>query len=421
MTRKVLTAFLLGSSILGTAGIALAQDKTITIESWRNDDLPIWQEKLIPAFEAKNPGIKVVFAPSAPTEYNAALNAKLDAGSAGDLITCRPFDASLELYNKGHLANITDLPGMENFSDVAKSAWTTDDGSADFCVPMASVIHGFMYNIDAFEKLGIAIPATEEEFFAALDKIKADGTYIPMAMGTKDQWEAATMGYYNIAPNYYKGEDGRLALIKGEQKLTDPQWVEPFATLAKWKPYLGDGFEAQSYPDSQNLFTLGRAAIYPTGSWEISGFTTQIAGTFKMGAFAPPVRKAGDTCYISDHNDIAIGLNSKSPNADAAKTFLSWVASPEFATIYANALPGFFSMSSAPVKMEDPIAQEFVSWREKCKPTIRHSYQILGRGTPNLDLEIWRESANVINGSQTPEGAAEVLQKGLDSWFKPAK
>jgi raffinose/stachyose/melibiose transport system substrate-binding protein len=415
----MLTALLLSSSILGTAGIAMAQDKTITIESWRNDDLAIWQEKLIPAFEAKNPGIKVVFSPSAPTEYNAALNAKLDAGSAGDLITCRPFDASLELYNKGHLADLSTLPGMENFSDVAKSAWTTDDGSADFCVPMASVIHGFIYNKDAFDQLGIAVPTTEAEFFAALDKIKADGTYIPMAMGTKDLWEAATMGYQNIGPTYWKGEEGRLALIKGEQKLTDPQWVEPFATLAKWKDYLGDGFEAQSYPDSQNLFTLGRAAIYPSGSWEISVFNPQ--AQFKMGAFPPPVKNAGDTCYISDHNDIGIGLNAKSPNADAAKTFLSWVASPEFATIYANALPGFFSLSSTPVKMEDPLAQEFVSWREKCKPTIRSTYQILSRGTPNLENETWVKSANVINGTETPEAAAAELQKGLDSWFKPVK
>jgi raffinose/stachyose/melibiose transport system substrate-binding protein len=308
---------------------------------------------------------------------------------------------------------------MDKFSDVAKAGWSTDDGKTTFCVPVASVIHGFIYNKDAFDKLGIQPPATEDEFFAALDKIKADGTYTALDLGTKDQWEAATMGYYNIAPNYYKGEEGRLALIKGEQKLTDPQWVEPFAALAKWKDYLGDGFEAQSYPDSQNLFTLGRAAIYPAGSWEISGFNTQ--AQFKMGTFPPPVKNAGDTCYISDHNDIAIGLNAKSPNAEAAKTFLSWVASPEFATIYANALPGFFSMSSTPVKMEDPLAQEFVSWRDKCKSTIRHSYQILGRGTPNLDLEIWRESANVINGSQTPEGAAEGLQKGLDSWYKPAK
>ncbi|MCG7508924.1 ABC transporter substrate-binding protein [Mesorhizobium retamae] len=419
MKTKLLTALLLGSSVLGFAGVASAADVTLNIESWRNDDLGIWKDKLIPAFEAKNPGIKVVFAPSSPTEYDAALGAKLAAGSAGDLITCRPFDKSLELYKKGNLADLTKLPGMENFSDVAKSAWTTDDGAATFCVPMASVIHGFIYNKEAFEKLGLKVPETRDEFFAALDKIKADGTYIPMAMGTKDLWEAATMGYQNIGPNYWKGEEGRLALIKGEQKLTDKDWVEPFAELAKWKPYLGDGFEAQTYPDSQNLFTLGRAAIYPAGSWEIGLFNTQ--AQFKMGAFPPPVGKAGDTCYISDHTDIGIGLNAASKNADAAKTFLSWVASPEFASIYANALPGFFSLNSTAVKMEDPLAQEFVSWREKCKPTIRSTYQVLSRGTPNLENETWVESANVINGTDTPEVAAEKLQKGLDGWYKPAK
>ncbi|RVH51521.1 extracellular solute-binding protein, partial [Sinorhizobium meliloti] len=207
--------------------------------------------------------------------------------------------------------------------------------------------------------------------------------------------------------------------LKGEQKLTDEPWVEPFRVLAKWKDYLGDGFEAQTYPDSQNLFTLGRAAIYPAGSWEISGFNTQ--AEFKMGAFPPPVKKAGDTCYISDHNDIGIGLNAKSKNADAAKTFLTWVASPEFAEIYANALPGFFSLNSTAVKMSDPLAQEFVSWREKCKPTIRSTYQILSRGTPNLENETWVMSANVINGTDTPEAAAKKLQDGLDSWFKPVK
>ena len=309
---------------------------------------------------------------------------------------------------------------MENFSDVAKSAWQTDDGKATFCVPMASVIHGFIYNKDAFDKLGITVPTTEDEFFAALDKIKADGTYIPMAMGTKDHWEAATMGYQNIGPNYWKGEEGRLALIKGEQKLTDPQWVEPYATLAKWKPYLGDGFEAQTYPDSQNLFTLGRAAIYPAGSWEISA--VQHAGAVQDGRL-PAAGEEGrrHLLHLRPHRHRASASTPRAPNADAAKTFLSWVASPEFATIYANALPGFFSLSSTPVKMEDPLAQEFVSWREKCKSTIRSTYQILSRGTPNLENETWVESANVINGTETPEAAAKKLQDGLDSWYKPAK
>ena len=415
--KSTLRFALLTSTLL--AGAAQAEDVTLTIESWRNDDLAIWQEKLIPAFEAAHPGIKVVFAPTAPAEYNAVLNSKLDAGSAGDLVTCRPFDASLELYNKGQLADLSGLGAMANFSDVAKSAWQTDDGKATFCVPMASVIHGFIYNADAFAELGIEVPKTEAEFFAALDKIKADGTYIPMAMGTNDQWEAATMGYNNIGPNYWKGEEGRKALIAGTQKLTDEAWVAPFRQLAKWKDYLGDGFEAQTYPDSQNLFTLGRAAIYPAGSWEISGFNTQ--ASFKMGAFAPPVQAAGDTCYISDHTDIALGMNAKSAHPEQTKAFLEWVGSPEFATLYANALPGFFSLNSTPVTMEDPLAKEFVSWRETCQPTIRSTYQILSRGTPNLENETWNASANVIKGTETPEDAAKRLQDGLASWYAPQK
>jgi raffinose/stachyose/melibiose transport system substrate-binding protein len=414
------TAFrvaLLGTTLL--AGAASAQESvTLTIESWRNDDLAIWNETIIPAFEAQNPGIDVQFAPTAPAEYNAALNSKLQAGSAGDIITCRPFDASLELFNQGHLADLSDLSAMANFSDVAKSAWTTDDGSATFCVPMASVIHGFMYNKDAFEELGLEEPTTVDEFFAVLDAIKEDGTYIPMAMGSNDQWEAATMGYQNIGPNYWGGEEGRLALIAGEQKLTDEQWVAPFEQLARWKDYLGDGFEAQTYPDSQNLFTLGRAAIYPTGSWEIGVFEPLV--DFEMGAFPPPVPAEGDTCYISDHTDIGIGMNANTENAEAARTFLEWVGSPEFASLYGNALPGFFPLSNGEITLENPLAQEFISWRDECESTIRSTYAILSRGTPNLENETWNASANVINGTETPADAAARLQEGLESWYTPA-
>jgi raffinose/stachyose/melibiose transport system substrate-binding protein len=398
------------------SGIALAET-TLTIESWRNDDADLWTNTIIPAFEKAHSDIKVVFNPTAPTEYNAALNSRLEGGTAGDLITCRPFDASLGLYDKGQLASLNDLPGMDNFSDVAKSAWTTDDGKNTFCVPMASVIHGFIYNKKIFAELGLSPPKTMDEFHAVLDKIKADGKYTAIDLGTADQWEAATMGFQNIGPNYWLGEDGRKGLIAGTAKFTDKPYVATWAELAKWAPYMGDGYQAQKYPDSQNLFTLGRAAIYPAGSWDITTFEKQ--SDFEFGAFPPPVQKAGDTCYISDHTDIAIGLNAKSKNADAAKTFLSWVASPDFAGIYANALPGFFPLSNAKVELKDKVAQEFVSWRGVCKSTIRNSYQILSRGTPNLENELWNVSAQVLNGKMKPEDAAAQIQKGLDSWYKP--
>ena len=393
---------------------------TLTIESWRNDDLQIWEDTIIPAFNKKYPNIEVVFAPTAPAEYNGVLNTKLEGGTAGDLITCRPFDASLALYDKGYLAPLNDLAGMANFNDVAKSAWITDDGKNVFCVPMASVIHGFFYNKEAFKDAGIEkTPATEEEFFAALQALKDKGTYIPMAMGTSDLWEAATMGFQNIGPNYWKGEEGRKALLDGSGKYTDQAYVDTWAQLAKWAPFLPEGFQSVKYPDSQVLFTSGKAAIYPTGSWEISVFEKDAA--FEMGIFKPPLPAGADKCYISDHTDIALGMNANTKNPEAAKIFLSWVASQEFAELYSNALPGFFTLSNLPITLQDPLAQEFLSWRGECESTIRNSYQILSRGEPNLENELWAVSAAVINGTMTPEEAAQQIQAGLESWYVPAK
>lgn len=199
MTRimKTTTATL-ALCVAGAA--ALAQDATLTIESWRSEDQAIWDDVLIPAFEDSHPGIEVQFTPTSPTEYNAALNARLDGGTGGDLITCRPFDGSLALYQRGQLSDISDIDGLDNFPDFAKAAWQTDDGSATFCVPMASVIHGFIYNAEAFAELGLEEPETEDEFFAVLDAFADDGTYTPLAIGSADQWEAATMAYTNIGP-----------------------------------------------------------------------------------------------------------------------------------------------------------------------------------------------------------------------------
>lgn len=351
---------------------------TITIESWRNDDLSIWQDVLIPAFNKHHPEIEVIFAPTPPAEYNSSLNAKLEGGSAGDLITARPFDASLKLFQLGFLASLNDLPGLDGFSDVAKSAWITDDGSDVFAVPMASVIHGFIYNAELFKELGLKEPETEAEFLAVCEAIKADGRMAAICMGTADLWEAATMGFQNIGPNYWKGETGRKALIDGSGKYTDPAYVKVWESLAKWAPYLPNGFEAQTYPDSQNLFTLGKAAIYPAGSWEISLFNEQ--ADFEMGVFPPYKVNAGDTLYISDHTDIALGMNAATKNPEACRTFLEWMSTKEFAELYSNALPGFFSLSDYQLTLDDPMAQEFISWRQIAETTIRNSYQILGRG-----------------------------------------
>lgn len=408
-----------GLVILGLClgGTAAAEKTVISIESWRAEDQAIWDNLILPVFETQHPDIDVEFKPTTATEYNAALNARLAGGTAGDIITCRPFDNALAMYEAGGLADISSLQGLANFSDVAKAAWSTDAGDATFCVPMASVIHAFMYNKDAFAELNLSVPETEAEFYAVLDKINEDGSYIPMAMGTKDQWEAATMGYTNVGPTYWHGEEGRLGLLSGEAKFTDDVFVEGFRQMAKWAPYLGNGYQAQGYTDSQNLFTLGRAAIYPTGSWEITGF--QENADFELGAFAPPSKEAGGKCYISDHTDIGIGMNAATENKEAVMTFLEWAASAEFASLLTNAAPGFFSLAQHDITVENPLAQEFIAMRGTCESTIRVAHQILSRGEPSLGNQLWTLTANVINGTQTPEEAAKEAQSNLDGWYKP--
>ncbi len=137
------------------------------IESWREDG-DIWNNKIIPAFTAQYPNIKVEYKHTVATEYNDQLNQRLKGGNAGDIITCRPFDDSLKLYQAGHLEDLTDVDGMENFPSFAQSAWQTDDGAVTFCLPLASVIHGFFYNKAIFSELGLQEPKTVAEFFCCI-------------------------------------------------------------------------------------------------------------------------------------------------------------------------------------------------------------------------------------------------------------
>ncbi len=384
---------------------------TLVLDSWRDDDRVVWEDTIIPAFEAVHPDIRIEFRASAPTDYDSVLRTRLEAGTAGDLITCRPFDASVALYEAGYLADLDSLAGMKHFSDVAKSAWQTDSGATTFCVPVASVIHGFLYNQTTFHRLALEIPKTEAMFFAILEKLLIDETLVPMAMGLQDRWEAATLGYNNIGPTYWQGEEGRRQLIKGQQKLTDESWIAPFRTLSRWERYLGKDFRTRSYRDSQDLFVGGGAAIYPAGSWEISGFKAR--ARFNIGAFPPPVNEAGDTCYISDHMDMGIGLNTASQNGVAARKFLNWVTSAQFASLYANALPGFLPLAEHLVEIDDPLARTFLSWREQCQSTIRFASQYFLRGRLNLEQEIWDASVAAIAGTAKAEELGARLQNAL--------
>lgn len=402
--------------MLFAVGVAQAQDKVeLVMGSWRTEDITAW-DNILAVFEAANPNIDVKFEPTLNTEYNATIQTAVEAKTGPDLITCRPFDITLGWYQSGGLVDIKDIDGLSHFSDVALGAWSTDDKSATYCVPMASVIHGFIYNKDIFAELGLEVPTTESEFFAVLDAIKAAGI-TPLDITTKDSWTTQTMGFNNMWPNFAGGEAARLGVIDGSMKLTDPGFVAALATVARWKDYLPEGHESIGYADAQQIFPLGLAAIYPSGSWEIPLFES--IADFEMGAFKPYTPDGATECSISDHVDIAVGMNANGAHQAEARIFLEWLTTQEFAQAYSDNQPGFFSLSDHEVTLTDPLAAEFVSWRQECGSTIRLFDQYLSRGEPGGNRLSDENVYLMVQGSKTPEEVAQIIQDGLDEWYKP--
>ena len=316
------------------------------------------------SFEARIPISKVTFAPTAPTAYDAALNAKLEAGTAGDLITCRPFDLALKLFNAGRFVDLTSMPGMENFGPAARTAWTTDDGKNTFCVPINSTISGFIYNKNIFQELGLQDPTTEDEFFALLEKIKAGGKYVPLATGTADQWETTTMGYDNIGPNYWRGEEGRKAVIAGTQKLTDEPWVARRCTLKRWADYMGDGFEARSYRTARTCSRSAARRSSRRGLGRFRSSRSRATSRWTPSARRCPRRETRASSRPSRHGH---GRQRRLLRTkEAATKFVGWMATPEFAQLLVGALPGFYSLSNHDVKIDNPLAAKFLTWRKDC-------------------------------------------------------
>ncbi len=229
----------------------------------------------------------------------------------------------------------------------------------------------------------------------------------PLAIGTKEGWTTTSMGSDNIGPNFWGGDQARLDLIAGKRKANDAGFLAAWTALSKWAPFLPEGHEAISYTDSQGLFTSGKAAIFPAGSWEIAGFEKD--ASFKMGAFAAPPPAGAKEASVSDEIDIAMGANAKSAHLDEAKKFVEYLTTEEFATVYSQGLPGFFSLSDYKIKLDDPLANTFLSWRNSAKSALRLSYQKL-QGNPDLSIEneLWDLTTKL------------QLQSDLDKYYPPS-
>ena len=136
------------------------------------------------------------------------------------------------------------------------------------------------------------------------------------------------------------------------------------------------------------LFTLGKAAILPDGSWDIN----QVTSTgLNVGVFGPPAAEAGGQRYLQEMPDMAHRhQRQERATRKPPRPSSTWVAGPEFQQLYVNTAPGFFAMSNQPVTYDNKLAQAFADLKNGAKLTPRLALDRLSAGTPPLDDETWR-------------------------------
>ncbi|MDR2446050.1 MAG: extracellular solute-binding protein [Treponema sp.] len=383
------------SSTAGTGAV------TLVMGSWRADDV-VQMNNLLAEYKKLKPNVTIQFRPTNPPDYNATLRLQLDSGTGPDLMYARSYAPGRELFSAGYFADCSGIPGVaQNFSAANLAPWQMPDGKA-FAVPFAAVSHAVYYNKTIFQKEGLSIPQTWEDFLALCATL-ADKGYTPLANGVAEEWDILEVFYLGMLPNFIGGAKERAAYESGAKKLNDANFVASFQAAADAAKYLPKGFESVTYNDSQALFNTQQAVMFMDGSWTAGVYAD---APFEWGLFAMPAPR-GRATLITFHPDMAITYNKATKHPQECGEFLAWLASPEGAAIASKALPvGFFPMINAPIKLNDPHANEFLALNNGKDTDARFVWpKFLDLYAPMNEAVI-----KVLKGELTPQQAANNME-----------
>ncbi|NMB88056.1 MAG: extracellular solute-binding protein [Chloroflexi bacterium] len=175
------------------------------------------------------------------------------------------------------------------------------------------------YNKTVFEENGLTVPTTEEEFFQVCEALKAKGI-IPVAMGTKDGWEAAHVFEGMLASTL--GADGYRGLWTGETSWSDPKVTDALNFFKKMMTYVNEDHAAMTWDSAGEYILQNQAAMMIMGDWAAGWFASKSYSDF---GWAPTPGSDGIFVALSD----SFALPKGAPDADSAMKWLEVSGSKE--------------------------------------------------------------------------------------------
>ena len=187
--------------------------------------------------------------------------------TASQFAFSRIFD---DLLKKGQLADIDDVAKAEGWQRVLPKE-IYDGISFNGKVYLAPVditsMNRLYYNIPVLKKAGVDKPPTElnDEFFAALDKLKASGV-IPLALGGNAQQYRWT---WDAVMSAVGGKDQWLAVYvqRDPKAMKNDRQRKVFETFRRLRNYIDKGSSGRAWQPTTNLVISGQAGMQILGDW----------------------------------------------------------------------------------------------------------------------------------------------------------
>ena len=268
------------------------------------------------------------------------------------------------------------------------------------------------YNVDLFQKLGIAVPQTYDELKAAVPKFKAAGV-IPLLHQGSNTADVADVVLRDLFTDLRRRDRQDAEEPGGTAKFTDAPDVEAFKLIKQW---VDDGILSKDslsvdQDGMRAAFAAGKSAMYYGGTWEIPSLQ-QTVKNFKWGVFAFPKMPGtpGDPRTAAAPTTASASLpRSRRAKLDAAIKFIEYLTRPEVATLYlAPEQPIAASIKGVP-QVEDAYA---VQLRKAAFPsTIKFLDWIWPSEVATATASA---IAGIVGGTITPEQAAASVQAVFD-------
>ncbi|MEN8041059.1 MAG: ABC transporter substrate-binding protein [Actinomycetota bacterium] len=162
---------------------------------------------------------------------------------------------------------------------------------------------------------GIEIPETLDDFFAALDTLKAGGMEAPLAMG--EQW--TTMHLFETIMLASMGPDAWTGLWDGTVAWDSAEVTQALADFDKILTYTNEDAPALSWQDAGQLVLDGDSAFNIMGDWQ-EGFFRELGKAPQTDyVWAATPGTGGNFQFLSD----SFVLAKSAPNRDAAIAWLT--------------------------------------------------------------------------------------------------